>query len=280
MKKETIYKTETGEKALMKLYDRVLAAWGFPFEPLRIKTRYGETFVIAAGKASAPPLVLLHGSGSNSLTWLGDIPVYAKEFRVYAVDILGEAGKSDAHRLPWESPAYGEWLDDLLKALSLSRVMLVGLSLGGWTALKYAVQYSGGVKKLVLISPGGIVPGKFLVNFKLIFLSLLGKWGQARVKKLVFGNQPITQDAEEAFDLLNKYYYYRMGTPPLFSDTELMNLKVPVLFLGDIHDLFFHTSRAVERMEKLIPRFTSRVSSDKGHGLINTAPLIMPFLLE
>jgi pimeloyl-ACP methyl ester carboxylesterase len=207
---------------------------------------------------------------------LGDIPVYAKEFRVYAVDLPGEPGKSTSHRLSWETQTCAEWLDDVVNELSLSSVVLVGLSLGGWTALKYALYSPERVTKLVLISPGGIVPGKFLINFRLIFLSLLGKWGQDRVKKLIFGNQSITPDAEEAFDLLNKYYNYRMEVPPLFSDAELTNLTIPVFFLGDIHDLFFRTSKAEERMQRLISRFTSRVSTDKGHGLINTAPLLSP----
>jgi pimeloyl-ACP methyl ester carboxylesterase len=38
-------------------------------------------------------------------------------------------------RPPLDSGAYAQWLDDVLDSLSLDRVSIVGISLGGWLAL-------------------------------------------------------------------------------------------------------------------------------------------------
>src|SRR5512145_777472 len=91
---KTVYKTSAGEKAVMEMYDTLLAHWPAPFTTLNIPTRHGNTFVIACGNPAAAPLVLLHGAGTNSLTWSEDVAVYSKSFRVYAIDLIGEAGKS------------------------------------------------------------------------------------------------------------------------------------------------------------------------------------------
>ncbi|MBN2444280.1 MAG: alpha/beta hydrolase [Spirochaetales bacterium] len=280
MTTQSIYKSKEGEAAIMQLYDRVLAAWKHPFEKIILPTRYGNTFGIACGKPTSPALVLLHGSGSNLLTWLGDIPEYSKKYRVFALDIVGEAGKSDHNRPSWESPAYVEWLDDVLNGLGCDNAILIGLSLGGWIALKYSAAMPYRIAKLVLISPGGVCPSRFLITLRLIALTLCGKWGQNRIKQLIFGDQKITEDAEEAFQLLNKHYNYRVGDPPLVKDAELESIGIPAFFLGDMNDVFFHTEKALARLQKFLPRLSVKVSDDKGHGLINMASFILPFLSQ
>ncbi|WP_243145970.1 alpha/beta fold hydrolase [Clostridium chromiireducens] len=55
-------------------------------------------FIIASREKSNPPLILLHGSGMNSVMWLRDIKEYSRTYRVYAIDMLGEPGKSDENR--------------------------------------------------------------------------------------------------------------------------------------------------------------------------------------
>ena len=65
----SIYRSPAGEKIVMDLYDSALAHWPVPYETRMISTRHGETFVIASGEKTHPPLVLLHGAAGNSATW-------------------------------------------------------------------------------------------------------------------------------------------------------------------------------------------------------------------
>ena len=62
MSATSIYKSPAGEKELMALYDAALARWPVAHETLSLPTRHGETFLIASGERSAPPLILLHGA--------------------------------------------------------------------------------------------------------------------------------------------------------------------------------------------------------------------------
>jgi len=66
----TIYKTEAGGELIRRQYEEWLAHWPAPAERRVVPTRHGDTFVMVSGTENGPPVVLLHGSGANTLTWM------------------------------------------------------------------------------------------------------------------------------------------------------------------------------------------------------------------
>ena len=106
MTTKSIYRSPAGEMKIMALYAAVLARWPVEHETFKLPTRQGNTFIIASGEKSAPPLVLLHGAASNAVSWVGDVAAYCRHFRVVAVDLPGEPGKSSQNRPAWEGPGY------------------------------------------------------------------------------------------------------------------------------------------------------------------------------
>ncbi|MEV6137174.1 4,5:9,10-diseco-3-hydroxy-5,9,17-trioxoandrosta-1(10),2-diene-4-oate hydrolase [Nocardia sp. NPDC051990] len=113
-----------------------------------------------AGVGNGPTIVLLHGGGPGASSWSNfarNIPVLARDFHVLAVDQPG-FGRSDK---PTEHPQYfthsAAALKDLLDALEITeRVHLLGNSLGGGTAVRFALDYPDRAGKLVLMGPGGL----------------------------------------------------------------------------------------------------------------------------
>ncbi len=278
MTTQSIYKSTAGEQAVLALYDSLLAQWPVPSETFHIPTRHGQTFVIASGPATAPPLLLLHGAGTNSAMWGGDVAAYSQDYRVYAVDLPGEPGKSAPNRPPWAGPAYTEWLEDVLAALAIDQVSLVGLSQGGWTALKFATAQPDRVNKLVLLTPGGITPDKMSFLFRAMGLMLLGRWGLRRLNRILFANQPVPDGVDEVLILMTTHFKPRVGVLPRFTDEELQRLTMPVLLLVGSHDALRDGRKIVARLEKLLPQLTAIVIPGAGHALINTTNQIIPFL--
>ncbi|UGT40029.1 alpha/beta fold hydrolase [Nocardia yamanashiensis] len=125
-----------------------------------LKLHYHE-----AGVGNGPTIVLLHGGGPGASSWSNfakNIPVLAEEFHVLAVDQPG-FGQSDK---PTEHPQYfvhsSSALKDLLDHLGITeRVHLLGNSLGGGAATRFALDYPDRAGKLVLMGPGGLSTNLF-----------------------------------------------------------------------------------------------------------------------
>jgi 4,5:9,10-diseco-3-hydroxy-5,9,17-trioxoandrosta-1(10),2-diene-4-oate hydrolase len=112
-----------------------------------------------AGVGNGPTVVLLHGGGPGASSWSNfgrNIAVLAESFHVIAVDQPG-FGLSDK---PESHPQYfthsSSALNDLFTKLGIERAHLVGNSLGGGTAVRFALNYPERAGRLVLMGPGGL----------------------------------------------------------------------------------------------------------------------------
>ncbi len=278
MAAKSIYKSLAGQKAVMEVYDLLLARWPVPHESIHLSTPYGDTFVIASGPESAAPLVLIHGAGSNSMTWAGDIAEYSLKYRTYAVDLPGEPGKSAPNLLAWDGAAFAEWLEDVLDALKIEKAVIVGFSQGGWTALKFAVFHPQRVEKLVLISPGGIIPDRLGFVVKVLPLSLMGRWGVRRINRILFAGQKISPEVEDILILISRNFKPRVGALPIFPDEELQRLKMPVLLIMGDRDALRDGKKISARLKKQGLYLSTIFVPGGGHALLNTSGLILSFI--
>ncbi|MBX3082378.1 MAG: alpha/beta fold hydrolase [Anaerolineae bacterium] len=278
MTASTLYKSLAGEQTVMAMYDAALKNWTAPYTTHTVPTRHGDTFVVASGDAHAPSLILLHGAGSNAAVWAGDVRDYAARYRVYAVDLIGEAGKSAPNRPTWESPAFAEWLDDVLHGLGVQQVTLVGISQGAWTALKYAVYAPERVDRLVLLTPGGIVPDRASFLFTALALMMLGNWGIKRMVRALFADQTVPAGVMDIVAQITSQFKPRIGVLPIFTDDELRRLTMPTLLLGGTKDILRDVDKIAARLRGLLPQLTVTMVQGAGHALINTSGCVMEFL--
>ncbi len=278
MSTTSVYRTPTGEKAVMAFYDSILKRWPLPFETVNIATRHGNTFIIASGRQSSPPLVLLHGAGTNSAVWARDVVAYSRYYRTYAVDLLGEAGKSASNRPSWNSPAYAEWLDDVLNALKVERAILIGMSQGAWVALKYTISKPDSVEKLVLICPGGVIPDRVSFVFRAFCYSLSGRWGVKRMVQMLYADQRVPESVEEMTAVLLSNFRVRVGILPIYSDEELQRLTMPTLLLGGTKDALRDIEKIAARLHTFVPQLDVEILPGAGHAVLNTAEHILSFL--
>jgi pimeloyl-ACP methyl ester carboxylesterase len=274
----SIYRSAAGEQAIQAFYEEVLAQWPVPHERLYIPTGLGDTFVVASGDGTAPPLLLLHGSSSNSAAWMGDVLSYSPRYQTYAVDIPGEPGKSAPARPSLKEEGYVGWLDDLLAALRVEQTAMVGISLGGWIALQYAIARPERVSKLALLCPGGVTAPRPSWMLRLIVLSLFGERGMAAIKRAMFRGVPISEEVEAFMDLVQAHYSPRIEAPPVFSDQELAQVHMPTLLVAGEKDVAYNSVKTAARMSKLLPRFQAVLLPEAGHVLLDTPVQVMPFL--
>jgi pimeloyl-ACP methyl ester carboxylesterase len=277
-----IYKTAEGARLVREQYLALLADWPVAHQPIRIATGQGETFVVGFGAEGAPPLLLLHGSAGNSAMWMSEARAFAERFRVYAVDVIGEAGLSAPSRPPLASDAYAVWLDELLAGLGVHRASVVGVSLGGWLALDYALRRPERVERIAVLCPGGIGRQKFGIVLSAIVLRMCGGWGKRRLLRRIFGRAPAAPvpGAKRFFELLtlvHQHFRPRMTKLPIFPDDALRALEARVLVIVGGRDVFLDSRGTRTRLERLAPDVEVVYLPEAGHFIPDQTRRVIEF---
>lgn len=94
-----------------------------------------EIYYLDMGDRSAPAIVLIHGFPFSHAMWNPQIEFLKNHFRVIAYDIRGH-GKSDVGDGQYSLELFVDDLIALLDHLQLEKVVLSGLSMGGYIALR------------------------------------------------------------------------------------------------------------------------------------------------
>lgn len=105
-------------------------------------------------QGEGPPLVLIHGFGASAFHWRYNIPELAKKHKVYALDLLG-FGWSDKALVDYDAMVWRDQVVDFMKEIVKEPAVLVGNSLGGFTALIAAAGLPESVTGVVLLNSAG-----------------------------------------------------------------------------------------------------------------------------
>jgi pimeloyl-ACP methyl ester carboxylesterase len=282
--KESLYRNQDGKEGAMGMYDKALSALPPSYNKIMIPTRYGQTFCLAAEDRNKPPLILLHGQCLNSANWIWGgmiIEEFRKYFSVYAIDILGEPGKSDPTRISFKGPEYADWLLDVLNYLKIEKVNMVGASYGGWFALKFGITYPERINKLVLASPGGITGVKMSYIFKCIQFGFQADEGIHKTIRLLYEPQTVPPEVDAFLINIFKSFKIRTSPAPTFSDRQLKKLNMPILYLGGALDAIFPVQKAAKRLRSILPNAIVKLLPNANHALTpDIQSEIVPFLLQ
>ncbi len=111
-----------------------------------------ESFYLEAGRRGAPAVVLLHGLGATSASFLPTLWDLSRDHHVIAVDLPG-FGESEKPVRPLHAAFFARWLDAFLDAVALERAHVVGNSMGGRVALELGLRFPHRVDRLALLAP-------------------------------------------------------------------------------------------------------------------------------
>ena len=100
-------------------------------------------------------IVLIHGFGSDRLSWLANSPALMTVGRVYALDLPGH-GDSSTEIVTGSMDELADAVADVLIESGMSNAHLVGHSLGGGIAILIAARHPDLVASLTMIAPAGL----------------------------------------------------------------------------------------------------------------------------
>jgi pimeloyl-ACP methyl ester carboxylesterase len=288
-KPTSIYRTPEFEAKFMEMYDAKMEAWPVPYEDVFVDTRYGKVHVIVSGPEDAPPALLFHAGALPSWSWQSIIEELNQHYRTYAVDAIGEVGKSvlyDVDEHTKDGQDIAELYAEISEALGVDQAYVIGASYGGFIGTNYAIYAPERVEKLVLIGPMGVTPatGSTLVRIMLL-VAFPAEPVRDSFAHWMFGESTIVQEEIEEW-----YHEFVVGVaakeapPQTFTPEQLRSAQVPVLLILGKNDNLVGDPEKVKQLARNIPDIQIEVLN-AGHGIWIEQPeqvnaLITEFLEE
>ncbi|MFD4369485.1 alpha/beta fold hydrolase [Rhodococcus sp. NPDC058521] len=230
--------------AFYRAYDRVLDKWPVDVTRLDLASEFGTTRVNVCGQVDAPSVVLLPGAGATSTVWFANVAALANHYRVYAVDLIGDVGRSVANGTPVRTvDDLMSWLNTVTAAVDLKEFSLVGHSYGAMIALAYALREPDNVRSLALLDPNSCF-ARMRTSYLLRAAPLLLRPTAKRERNFIRWETDGQHVDEDWLDLLayGAAHYPKSKTVvpqrPKRNAVEQMSLDTTVILAGDskVHD--------------------------------------------
>lgn len=279
----SIYASEQVRSRLHEIYDEKMREWPVPFADRYVETEYGRVHVVVSGADDLPPLFLLHASGVGSWSWKYNAAELSRTYHIYAIDLIGDAGKSEFRSLDHVLRSKKDQADlyaEIADSLGVSTAYVVGASEGGFIATNYALYHPERVEKLALIGPmgySGAVGAIVRIMLTQIFpLRPL----QDSTFAWAFSRHPALQaEFGQWFRLvMGRTTPFKLAPLP-FSAEERKSLRVPVLFIFGERDNLVGNPRSAAALVQDVPDVTVAVL-DAGHLVAAEEPSMTNDLLR
>ncbi len=230
-----------------------------------VRTRY-----VQAGPEDAPALLMVHGTGGSWECFCANLQAFSKDYNCYAFDTVG-TGFSDKPDIDYEIPVYVSHVLGFMRAVGIEKTSIIGVSLGAWIAVRFALTYPEKTQSLVLVSAAGLltdaqtsadikgvrfnaVDDPSWENVSAVFKGLIleeqNRIGDFVAVRQAVYRQPGMQRAMEHILCLQEP---EIRPRNLILEAEWRALAAPTLLIGavDHKDIFLETA---QRVAKLIPR--------------------------
>lgn len=223
--------------------------------------------VYAASGSGKTAVIFIHGGFADRTFWANQVKVFAKKYRVIAVDLAGH-GESGDNRAKWTLASFAEDVRAVIEKEKVTRAVLVGNSLGGPVAVETALMVPDKVIGIVGVDTFHILnieapPGyfekqaaAFRSNFegtmRRMIDSLFKPGVDPKLKDWV-EKKMLDNSAEMAAQIMESFGGYKMAD-------FIKKLKQPIRCInGDLYPTMIEANRAVN------PDFDAVILPDTGH---------------
>lgn len=223
----------TAQARFFQKYEEAMKRWPSSYQEQKVETRFGETHIYSYGSGTSEPIVLLHGANSTSASWANFAARLGEHHPVFAVDIIGEAGRSVQQAPIQHAEDYVIWLDEVLQGLGVNKVHLVGASYVGFMALNQAIHSPRRLHSITLLDPVRAFAGiSFRAWLFMLWASIIGPDVIRRAFIRWTSASPVTDEHQTQLVITAmRDYKMKRPAPQYIDDAKLQAVKIPALLL-------------------------------------------------
>lgn len=273
-----------GQDRFLRNYRTAFADLPTPAQTFDVRTDFGFVrvyrFAASTGAGTAGsgnvPLVLLPGRASATPVWADNVPSLLRIGDVYTIDLLGEPGMSVQDRPIRNDTEQAEWLHQTLGALPPERFHLVGLSIGGWTAVNLALHRPDHIASMTVIDPVYVfadMPLGTIVRSIPAALPWLPRSWRDSFNSYTAGGVPVGD--EPVADMIEagmQHYRLRLPQPTRISEEQLGRLDLPVLAIIAGNSVMHDPQSAAETARRALRHGTVRLYPGASHAVNGEQP--------
>jgi pimeloyl-ACP methyl ester carboxylesterase len=243
-----------------------------------IRTDYGvvRVYGYAGATAGLDPLVLLPGTSSGTPVWAGNLRSLLAITDVYAIDLLGEPGMSIQNRPITSDEDKAAWLDQTLAALPEQRFNLLGMSIGGWTAMNLAVRRPDRIATVTTLDPVNVydgIPAQTVLRSLPAAVKWLPRSWRDSFNSYTAGGKPVEHvPVADMIESGMKNYTMHQPQPGRITEQQLTALPMPVLAIIAGRSVMHHPETARSTAERALRTKTVAYYPDASHAINGEYP--------
>lgn len=215
------------------------------------------------GERDAPALIMVHGMSSHLQAWEPLIAEIGDDYRLISLDLPGFGLTGPNPTGKYGPPIYTQAILAVMDKLGLDKGVIVGNSMGGWTAWRMGLSHPERVSALVLLDPWG-APGEYTEDGNLAFklmASPIGKFlvphftprfvVEQSVLQTVEKDEIVTKEMVDRYYELSRYPGNRRASLDIISALDdlsawedIHRLNMPVLILWGREDQLIDVTRS------------------------------------
>lgn len=220
------------------------------------------------------PIIFLHNAFSRGiLAFSAQISVLQTKYRCILPDLRGH-GRTLCNELKWTIPQLADDIVELMDKLKISKVNLIGFSMGGGVALYIANKYPDRVRSLITIGTASCVTDGIKGNADNFEHHILNNEEDKDFINLLIHNH---NDAHRGdWKTFAKTSVMNWREYPNITSRELSTFNFPCMFISGEDDAAI-TKEHIEKLALGVKNSKTKIIEDCGHGphLINEKPMLM-----
>jgi len=259
-------------------YDAAMRDVPAPATVHDIRSEFGlvRVYRFAGAEGNRHPLALLPGTSSGTPVWADNLKSLLAITDVYAIDLLGEPGMSIQSKPITSDADKAAWLDQTLAALPEKRFNLLGLSIGGWTAMNLAVRRPDRIATVTTLDAVFVYDGLPL-EVVIRSLSATVKWlprsWRDSFNSYTAGGKPVEHvPVADMIESGMKNYTMRQPQPHRITEEQLADLPMPVLAIIAGRSVMHDPAKARSTAERALRTRTVAFYPDASHAVNGEYP--------
>jgi pimeloyl-ACP methyl ester carboxylesterase len=272
------YASDADRARFMATYDAAMARLPAPTRALDLPTSFGvvRVYRFTGAHDDRAPLLLLPGRAAPTPVWADNLPGLLAIRSVYAIDLLGEPGLSVQERPIVDDADQAAWLHEVIAQLPEPQVHVVGLSIGGWTAMNLAVHRPQRIASVALIEPVFVFASmtvEAIVRSIPASVPWLPRSWRDGFASWTAGGAPVAHEPiAEMIEAGMQAYRLKLPIPGVIDPQRIATLERPVLVIlagaSPMHD----STAAADVARRVLRRGTVKVYAGTSHAINGERP--------